>query len=116
MAQDRITKISNFLNYKEIRRSNSNRTKTPITSDTIREDGLSEKVIFVSSNLTLLKSTKQTIKGNVLAVLLNSITYELMQRVLYSHELCVIVFDEQTPREDNLKETLIKQGYEVYEY
>lgn len=116
MAQDRISSISDFLNYREVRRSNRNPTKPTRTLTQIRERGLTDKVVFVSSNPILLKATEQNIKGNILTVLLNPITFGAIDRVVIHHNPQIIILDNQTPRVDNLLETLLIKGYEVYEY
>lgn len=116
MAQDRITQIKNLLFLRETKHRLDNKTINYSAINQLIENGISGRVVFVSSNPLLLKATEHNIKGNVIMVLMNPITFLAFQRMVLPSKPDIIVFDKQTPKVDGFLDMLYLQGYEVYEY
>lgn len=116
MATDRISQVRDFLNLREVRKYSGNKTLNTQSTVNHIEKGITDRTVFISGNPLLLKATEQNIKGNVLTVLLDPITFVALDRLVRPMEPHTLIFDKQTPRVDNLIETLLIKGFEVYEY
>lgn len=116
MTQDRITQIKDFLLLRETRRYIGNKTVNYTALEKLATKGLMDKVVFVSSNPLLLKAIEHSIKGNVVTLLHEPISFVGFNRVVPPLNPDVIILDKQTRKVANLIETLLAKGYEVYEF
>lgn len=112
----RIENIHYLLNIREMRRYLRRNKRDTVGLAKLASQGVSDRIIFISSNPELLKIVKASIKGNIHTMLVKRITFELIEYKVFTHYPDVLVLDYQTKRDEYLMDALVKRGYEVHEF
>ena len=122
MAYNRIKQIQELLFLRETKHMLVGKTRNYTAIHNLIQNGISSRVVFVSSNPILLKATEQNIKGNIITVLMPPLaSMEVKQAIAVKHMVLpaqpeIIIFDKQMSIDENLIKMLMAHGYEVYEF